>query len=77
MSDIQNTVLGLAATHLGLEADKIDVTADFVDLGLDSLDVVEFTMIVEEAFDIELLDAETENLTNMSGFISLVEKKKA
>lgn len=45
------------------------------DLGMDSLDAVEFIMAIEDEFDIELPDDESEALTTVGSVVELVNKK--
>jgi acyl carrier protein len=52
-------------------------TATFADLKADSLDIVQILVAVEDAFDIEILDEELQEITNMGGFIAYVERKIA
>ena len=52
-------------------------TAPFKDLKADSLDIVQILVAVEDAFDIEILDEELQEITNMGGFIAYVERKIA
>ena len=44
---------GLLAEQFGVEADSITMDTTFEDLGADSLDIVELSMALEEAFGIE------------------------
>ena len=44
---------GLLAEQFGGEADSITMDTTFEDLGADSLDIVELSMALEEAFGIE------------------------
>ena len=51
---------------LGVEEDSIKSEAHFVnDLGADSLSIVEIVMGVEEEFDLEIPDEDTESLTTV------------
>lgn len=43
----------LLAEQFGVEADSITMDTSFEDLGADSLDIVELSMALEEAFGIE------------------------
>ncbi|GHS85997.1 acyl carrier protein [Synergistales bacterium] len=52
--------------RLDVEEDQIVPEASFVeDLGADSLDIVELIMGIEEEFDIEIPDEDTEKLTSV------------
>ncbi len=50
-------------------------TATFKDLKADSLDIVQILVAVEDAFDIEILDEEVQEITDMAGFIAYIERK--
>ncbi len=52
-------------------------TTTFKELGADSLDVVQVMVAIEEAFDIELVDEEMKEISNMGSFIDYVKKKVA
>ena len=59
MIDTETKLRALVAEHLNREADSITTDAVFgTDLGADSLDSVELSMLVEDAFQIELTDDE-------------------
>lgn len=45
------------------------------DLGMDSLDLIECTMAIEEAFGIEIDDAEDERCASVADVIAMVERK--
>ena len=61
-----------------LNVDEYEVTMDalFVDdLDADSLDVVEVVMELEEEFDIEISDEESEKMVRVKDVVELVERK--
>lgn len=62
--------LDLEATALGSEMSLRD------DLGLDSLQSVNLILDLENAFDIEIYDEETEALATVGDIVALVKKKK-
>ena len=55
--------LGVAETAVTMEASFID------DLGADSLDIVELIMALEEAFDIEIPDADAEKVATVGDVV--------
>jgi acyl carrier protein len=59
------------AAMLGEDASFID------DLGHDSLDHVEFVMEIEDRFEIELSDEESENVLTIGGAIDALVRKLA
>lgn len=64
--------------HLSVDAADATDTANLADdLGADSLDCVEVTMAVEEAFAISVSDAEAEECKTVGDWQALVERKLA
>jgi len=67
-----------AAELLGVEPAAITEQASFVrDLDIDSLDLVEYTMAVEDEFSITLPDDELIDLANIGDMVTLVLAKQA
>lgn len=68
MSDrIETEVRAILAEQLGVELSELRPEASILDdLGADSLDVVEMVMTLEEAFEIEVPDAEVETLRTIA-----------
>jgi acyl carrier protein len=61
--DLVERIRSIVADQLGVEL--VDCCADariLDDLGADSLDVVELVMALEDAFDIEVADADVESI---------------
>jgi acyl carrier protein len=59
---------------LGVDAGKITMEAAFVnDLGADSLDVVEFVMEVEKAFDLTIPDEEAGKMLTVGDAVRYIE----
>ena len=73
--DLAERVIKLAANIFkskGKKETEIEITkdTDFIkDLGADSLDTVEFTLAIEEEFDIEISDDEAAQITKVSDII--------
>lgn len=63
--------LGVADTAVTLEASFID------DLSADSLDIVELIMAIEEAFDIEIPDADAEKVVTVSNVVDYIKEHVA
>ncbi len=78
MSDnIEEKVKEIVASHLGTEKDKITKESRFSDdLGADSLDQVELVMAFEEAFDIEIPDADAEKIVTVADAVNFIVAKK-
>lgn len=77
--DKRSEILGVIVSHLqgrGIEVAGVSESTDLVDeLGLDSLDTVELTLGLEEAFGVEIPDAELEDVRTVGDVIDLIEKK--
>jgi acyl carrier protein len=59
--------------QLGVDADDVTMEASFIDdLGADSLDIVELIMALEEAFDLEIPDKETEKITTVANAVEYI-----
>lgn len=64
---IETEVRAIVAEQLGVELSELHPEASLLDdLGADSLDVVEMVMTLEEAFEIEVPDAEVETLRTIA-----------
>jgi acyl carrier protein len=63
--------------QLSVSADEIKPESRFVeDLGADSLDVVELVMALEEAFDIEIPEDQSENIKTVADAVKFIEDHK-
>lgn len=77
MESIADQVKGIIIEQLGVKPEQIVPTARFIeDLGADSLDSVELVMAIEEAFDIEISDEDTEKMQTVAQVIAYVEGRK-
>ena len=63
--------LGVSDTAVTLEASFID------DLSADSLDIVELIMAIEEAFDIEIPDADAEKVVTVGNVVDYIKEHVA
>ena len=73
--EIVEKVKQLIAEQLGVDEAEVTPSASFVDdLGADSLDQVELVMALEEAFDLEISDAEAEKIRTVQDAIDHIEK---
>jgi len=52
-------------------------TTTFKDLEADSLDIVQILVALEDTYDLEIVDEELVNVTNMGDFVAYIEKKIA
>jgi acyl carrier protein len=61
------------AEQLGVDEDDITLESQIVeDLGADSLDVIELVMVLEEEFDIEITDEESEKLLTVGDVVEYI-----
>ncbi len=63
--------LGVAETSVTMEASFID------DLGADSLDIVELIMAIEEAFKLEIPDADAEKVVTVGDVVDYIKENIA
>ncbi len=52
-------------------------TSTFKDLNADSLDIVQILVALEDTYDMEIVDEELQEITNMGDFIAYIERKIA
>ena len=68
----------LVASQLGVDAQDLGTGSRFLDdLGVDSLDVVELVMVLEESFDIVVLDEDVEGFATLGDVEAYLEKRIA
>ena len=67
MAGVEERVTEIIIEQLGIAKPEVVPEASFIDdLGADSLDVVEMVMTLEEAFEIEVPDADVETLRTIA-----------
>ncbi len=67
---IEKEVYALVEDRLGVRRSEISPEKDLVnDLGADSLDSVELIMAIEQQFDIEIPDSDTENIKTIGDIL--------
>jgi acyl carrier protein len=68
----------LAAEILGVDVDQVQLDKSFArDLAADSLDLVELIAAVEDKYDVELPEAELENMKLIGDLWKFLEEKSA
>jgi len=72
MPSIEEKVKQIVAEQLCVELSEVVPNATLDDLGADSLDKVELTMALEEAFDIEIGDADVDKIRTVQDVIDAV-----
>jgi len=59
--------------ELGFEAEGLTPESTLEDMGVDSLDAVELIMALEEAYNIEIPEAEAVNMKSLGNMVSFIE----
>jgi len=73
--ELVERVRQIISEQLGIDEAEITPSASFIDdLGADSLDQVELVMALEEAFDLDISDEDTEKILRVQDAIDYVEK---
>ncbi len=76
MHDIATRVVKIIGGHLGIEAALVVPAASLIDdLGADSLDTVELVIAFEEAFGIEVPQADVERIRTVKDAIEYVRSR--
>ena len=71
--EIFDKVKSIIVEQLGVNESTITLEASFIDdLGADSLDIVELIMALEEAFDIEIPDADAEKVVTVGDVVDYI-----
>ena len=70
---VRNTVIRITRKDVS----QFARTTTFKDLEADSLDIVQILVALEDHFDIEIVDEELEDITNMGDFIDYIDRKVA
>jgi acyl carrier protein len=75
--NIENKVKNIIKEQLDVTDSEITDDASFVDdLGADSLDQAELVMTLEEEFEMDIPDEDTENLRTVGSAIEYIKSKK-
>lgn len=76
MSDVEAKVKEIIMEKLGASEEKVTPEASFQnDLGADSLSRVELIMALEEAFGIDIDDAEADKIQTVKDAVAFIEGK--
>ena len=77
VEDIEKKVKEIICQQLEVSPEKIRPEASFIDdLKADSLAVVELVLALEEAFDMEIPDEDTEQIKTVGDAINYIQKRK-
>jgi len=64
------------AEQLCISSNDIGVNSRIVeDLGVDSIDVIELVISLEELYDIEIMDEESEKISTVEDIVKIIKKK--
>jgi acyl carrier protein len=75
--DIQEQVFAKVAETLGVEKEKLTPESTFDSLGADSLDMVEFSMDVEDEFGVTIEQSDIAAIKTLGDAVEFIKKKKA
>ena len=76
--EIENKVREIVCQQLDVDPEQIKMETSFVDdLGADSLAVVELVLALEEAFEIDIPDEDTETLSSFKDVVDYINSKVA
>jgi acyl carrier protein len=73
--EIQERVFAKVAETLSVEKDKLTLETTFDSLGADSLDMVEFSMDVEEEFGVTIEQADIAAINTLGDAVEFIKKK--
>ncbi len=74
--EIENKVREIVCQQLDVDAEQVKLETSFVDdLGADSLAVVELVLALEEAFEIDIPDEDTEKLRSFKDAVEYIGAK--
>ena len=74
--EIENKVREIVCQNLDVDPEQIKLETSFVDdLGADSLAVVELVLALEEAFEIDIPDEDTETLSTFKDVVDYINSK--
>lgn len=75
--EIFEKLKNIVVDQLGVNEENVTMEATFVDdLAADSLDIVELVMNIEEEFDLEIPDADTETIVTIGDVVRYVKENK-
>ncbi len=76
--ELLKKVTDVVVDKLGVKAEDVKPESSFVnDLGADSLDRVELVMALEDEFNLEILDSESEKFLTVADVVNFIASKQA
>lgn len=77
MNDIEQRISQILIRHFGVEQSQIVPTADFrSDMSADSLDLLDLTLSIEDAFSIEIADDVAVDLHTVGDLVAFVRSQR-
>lgn len=73
---VQDLVFDKVANQLGVDKSTLKPETTFSELGADSLDMVEFSLDVEDAFSLVVNQQDIANIKTLGQAIEFIEKNK-
>ena len=77
MSNVEETISNIIVAQLAVGSDSITRHVRLEDIGPDPFKMAEFIVSVEEAFGIDILDADFDGLLTVGDLIAYVKRKGA
>jgi acyl carrier protein len=74
--DIQELVFSKIAEQKGVDKSTLTRETTFLDVGADSLDMVEFSLDLEDMFKITINQSDIADIKNLGQAIDFIEKNK-
>jgi|HubBroStandDraft_1064217.scaffolds.fasta_scaffold00828_4 acyl carrier protein len=75
VTDVPDEIRRVIQDRLDVAGDRVTLDASFMsDLGADSLALVDLTLAIEEAFDIEIPDEEADKIQTVREAVACIEK---
>jgi acyl carrier protein len=76
MNDVEERISQILVRHFGVEEEKITPAADFrSDMSADSLDLLDLTLSVEDAFGIEIDERIAEEIHTVGDLIDFIRSR--
>lgn len=73
--DLKDKVFARIAENLGADKDSLTLETTFQQLGADSLDMVEFSMDIEEEFGLSIEQEDISGIKTVGDAIQFIEQK--
>ena len=72
---VQDKVFAKVAETMGVDVASLSPETKFVDLGADSLDMVEFSMDVEEEFKVNIEQSDMAGIKTLGDAVSFIQSR--